>query len=149
MQAIRILTLTTALFTGAAVAADSAQAACVIESPPFGAGLQQDTFQSFNIQRDRKIWLMTPQVYGSTVREARQGTRQAGTPRPSQAKFLRRVETYRNNWQRTLKGILAGFHQHRGVEATAALYAQLCEQHRQLSSPRQWVKHFPLPHWRF
>lgn len=46
-----------------------------------------------------------------------------------------------------LKGILAGFRLHRGAEAAAALYRQLCEQHRQLSSPQQWVKHFPLPRW--
>jgi hypothetical protein len=55
--------------------------------------------------------------------------------------------SYRRNWQRYLKGILAGIHHHRGAEATGALFKQLCEQHRQLSSPHHWLKHFPLPRW--
>jgi hypothetical protein len=91
---------------------------------------------------------MTSQVYDRIARAVRQGSWQASKPRPSQAEFLRRVETYRQNWPRYLKGILAGFHQHRGAQATGALYALLCEQHRQLSSPQQWVTLFPLPRWR-
>ncbi len=92
---------------------------------------------------------VTAQVYDCTSREARQGkTKSPGqdaSPLASQAEFLRRVETYRKNWQRYLKGILAGFHMHLGVAAAQALYQRLCAQHRQLTSTDPWLNHFPLP----
>jgi len=94
---------------------------------------------------------VTAQVYDRTAREARQGGRkapgQAAVPLPTQAEFLRRVETLRSRWQRSLKGILAGFHHHLGATATGALFERLCAQHRHHSSSNHGLNHFPLPRW--
>jgi hypothetical protein len=94
---------------------------------------------------------VTAQVDDRTAREARQGGRkapgQAAVPLPTQAEFLRRMETLRSRWQRSLKGILASFHHHLGATATGALFERLCAQHRHHSSSNHGLNPFPLPRW--